>query len=136
MLRSNLVLVLDAGGGLMPGIELLSRQIGLLTHMELLSYSSVESLQKTSPIALVCGRIESDAPLLPYIINCIHGYDPSLPVLLITEDDPTIMGTLDMSRKLWPLENFVHASKPTTHEIIAFLASAARRTGKMGLMRI
>lgn len=68
-------------------------------------------------------------------LRSISAYDPDMDVLMVSGDDPVVLGAIDVSENLWGL-GALHrlALEPGPADIIAFLFQAGRRNGVGNLM--
>lgn len=63
-----------------------------------------------------------------HIMMTVAQYDRSLPILLVTGDDPTLAGAADAVEELWKLEAVMKApTLPGTGAIVDFLFRAGRK---------
>ncbi len=60
----------------------------------------------------------------------IAAYDPNMPVLLISGEDPAAQGTIDAAEQLWGLSGLErHRDAPSLSDLIGFLFHAGRQSG-------
>jgi CheY-like chemotaxis protein len=72
-----------------------------------------------------------------HVMKIAAGYDRSLPILLLTNNDPALLGAVDAVAEVWGMKRVSTAS--TAAEIgtlVDFICRASRNAGKSGLMRI
>jgi hypothetical protein len=68
-------------------------------------------------------------------LRCIAAYDPGTHILLQSDDDPVVLGEIDVSEKLWGLTALHRmAGPPAPRDLIGFLFNAGRQHGAGQLM--
>lgn len=70
-------------------------------------------------------------------LRSIAAYDPDMHVLMVSGDDPVVLGAIDVSEKLWglrALHRLLKEPKPT--DVIGFLFQAGRQNGVGNLMPV
>jgi hypothetical protein len=71
------------------------------------------------------------------MLRSVAAYDPDLPVLLVTGDDPAIDGAIDAAEQLWGLTSVCRLSEaPGLLDVMNFLFLAGRRTDSGRLIPI
>jgi hypothetical protein len=71
-----------------------------------------------------------------HVIKIAAGYDRSLPILLLTNNDPTLLGAVDAVAEIWGMKRVSTTS--TAAEIgalVDFICHASRTAGKSRLMQ-
>jgi hypothetical protein len=72
-----------------------------------------------------------------HVLKLTASYDPSLPVLMLTEDDPALLGALDAVQEVWGLTQVATASLSLgVGALVDFVCHAARSAGRPRLMRV
>jgi hypothetical protein len=85
------------------------------------------ALRKTAPIA-VLAESDIDGLRLCNTLKTIASYDPALPILVLTDANPAILGTLDGAEYLWSLTNVIRVTGAQyPRAVMEFLAAAGRR---------
>jgi DNA-binding NtrC family response regulator len=72
-----------------------------------------------------------------HVMKMAAAYDRSLPILLLTSNDPAILGAIDAVREVWALKSVT--TTPNASEIgplVDFICQSARDAGRSTLMRI
>ncbi len=93
-------------------------------------------LHRDHPICIVSG-LEAAGPTSCAILRSVAAYDPDMPVLLITGDDPAIDGAIDVAERLWGLTGLFRLSNvPGPGDMMNFLFLAGRKDGTGRLMPI
>ncbi|MBV9538142.1 MAG: hypothetical protein JOY70_04320 [Acidisphaera sp.] len=96
----------------------------------------VDALGQVRPVGLLCGDFGAGGAPVTRLLRLIAGYDPTLPVLLVTTDDPETLGSIDAAVDLWPLENMEHAALPVpVSTVLDFIARAGQQRGGLNFMR-
>ena len=93
-------------------------------------------LRECRPIAVIAD-LESAGQDGYHVMMTVAGHDPSLPILLLTDDDPMLLGAVDAVKEIWGLERVVTISGPAeTGKLVDFLCQAARDAGMSRMMRL
>jgi hypothetical protein len=72
-----------------------------------------------------------------HVLMAIAQHDRELPVLLLTGDDPTLIGAVDAVEEIWQLASVTKLpSLPGIGAIVDFLFQAGRKAGCMRLMSV
>ena len=67
----------------------------------------------------------------------VAAYDPNMHVLMVSGDDPTVLGAIDVAEQLWGLSALHRLSgTPAPADLIGFLFEAGRRNGVGCLMPV
>ncbi len=91
-------------------------------------------LHHARPLAVI-STLSTESSTLPNALRCIAAYDQDMPILLITEDDATALGTIDAARQLWGLTRLRRLTHtPAPHDLLDFLCLAGAGLMPMGLI--
>lgn len=93
-------------------------------------------LRQRRPMAVVA---EMDAPGQDgcHVLMTVAAYDPKLPVLLVTGDEPALLGAVDAVEQIWQLSSVTKWPRLLgVGSIVDFLFRAGRKGGCMRLMSI
>jgi CheY-like chemotaxis protein len=93
-------------------------------------------LSMLRPIAVIAD-LDCDVQDGFHVMKMTADYDRSLPILLLTDNDPTLLGAVDAVQEVWGLTRV--ATTATTAGIgalVDFICHAARDAGKSRLMRV
>lgn len=72
-----------------------------------------------------------------HVLMTVAAYDRDLPVLLITSDDPSLLGAIDAVEEIWQLSSVVKWSRLLgIGAVIDFLFRSGRKGGCMRLMSV
>ncbi len=70
-------------------------------------------------------------------MKVIARYSRDLPIMLLTDGDPMMMGAADAVQDLWGLTSVTRTSGfPVAGQLVGFLFSAGRRAGCMRLVPV
>lgn len=128
------VLVMDPEGSLAASAAPLcdTMQVTMLRVTDLHMLRRMLWLRR--PVGLMCSldcvAAKLDTPTLDgRMMHIVMEYDCALPLLLVTGDAPDMHGAVDALEALWRLRAVSRVAKAAdTHEIVAFLFRANRRT--------
>jgi hypothetical protein len=87
------------------------------------------------PIAVIAD-VEGEMADGFHIMKLVANYDRSLPVLLLTTNEPTILGAVDAVREVWGLRRVATATGDGIGELVDFVCHAARDAGRSRLIRV
>jgi Response regulator receiver domain len=72
-----------------------------------------------------------------HTMKIIARYSRDLPIMLLTDGDPVLMGAADAVQDLWGLTSVTRTSGfPVAGQLVAFLFGAGRRAGCMRLLPV
>ena len=72
-----------------------------------------------------------------HVMKTVGRYNRELPVMLLTDGDPVLLGAADAIQDLWGLTSVTRTSGfPVAGQLVAFLFSAGRRAGCMRLVPV
>jgi CheY-like chemotaxis protein len=134
--RMPLILVLEDGQAMSEAMremcEFLDVTVNRIdSHEDLLPF-----LQGRRPMAVVAAMdaLGQDGG---NVLMTVARHDPSLPVLLVTNDDPALAGAADAVTTLWGLTEVVQtAAWPSPGEFAEFLCLAGLRGSCLGLLPV
>lgn len=92
-------------------------------------------LRGLRPMAVIAD-LESEIADGCHVMKMTAGYDRSLPVLLLTNNDPALLGAVDAVQEVWGLRLVTTTTGEVVGELVDFICHAARHAGKSRLMRI
>jgi DNA-binding NtrC family response regulator len=91
-------------------------------------------LDTNRPMALITemdGRVQDGFN----VMMAVAEYNPELPLMVLTGEDPTLAGAADAIEELWHLTHVIKAARmPKIGELVDFFFTAGRKTGCMRLM--
>jgi DNA-binding NtrC family response regulator len=85
------------------------------------------------PMAVIAD-LESDRQDGFNVMKIVAGYDQALPVMLLTNNDPALLGAVDAVRELWGLTR-VTTDTGRIGALVDFICHAARNAGRTRMMR-
>jgi len=72
-----------------------------------------------------------------HVMKVAADYDRSMPVLLLTDNDPALLGAIDAVQEVWGLTRVVTAAATAgIGTLVDFVCHAARDAGRPRLMRV
>jgi CheY-like chemotaxis protein len=72
-----------------------------------------------------------------HVMKTAAGYDRALPILLLTENEPALLGAVDAVQEIWGLRRVATvAGTGGIGELVDFICHAARDAGRSRMMRI
>ena len=93
-------------------------------------------LRSSQPMAVIA---DLDGPEQDgfHVMMTVAEHDPSLPVLLLTHDEPALLGAVDAIQEMWGLERVMTMTGPREiGRMVDFLCHAARDAGLPRMMRL
>jgi hypothetical protein len=134
--RMPLILVLEDGQALSDALRdlcaFLQIQIERLDSDEPL----IPFLQRCKPMAVIA-PMETEGQDGAHVLMTVANYDRSLPVLLLSDDDPALAGAADAIIEMWGLTCVSQVTAlPTLGAIAEFLCRAGVRGNCLGMMSI
>jgi DNA-binding NtrC family response regulator len=72
-----------------------------------------------------------------HVMKTVAHYDPTLPILLLTEGNPALTGAADAVEEIWGLSHVTkHSDIPSPAELVEFLFHAGQESHCLGLMPV
>jgi hypothetical protein len=91
-------------------------------------------LTKHSPMAVVC-ELDGEGQDGCHVMKMVASHDASLPILLVTDDDPILIAAADAVQEIWQLSQVTQArSLPGIAGLVDFLFHAGRKGRCVRLM--
>jgi CheY-like chemotaxis protein len=89
-----------------------------------------------SPMAVIAD-LDSEIQDGFHVMKMTAGYDRSLPILLLTSNDPAMLGAIDAVQEVWGLTRVTTAAASAgIGALMDFICHAARTAGRSRLMRV
>jgi DNA-binding NtrC family response regulator len=86
------------------------------------------ALESLAPMAVFC-ELEGGAQDGCHVMKSVAMYDPSLPIMLVTGGDKTLLGAADAIEEIWHLSNVLkQRNQPGLGDVVDFLF----RCGELG----
>jgi hypothetical protein len=93
-------------------------------------------LRRQTPMAVVC-ELDGVAQDGCHVMKTVASHDPSLPILLLTGDDPILSGAADAVEEIWHLSEVTKLEAlPGVASVVDFLFHAGRKGGCLRLMPV
>lgn len=94
-----------------------------------------QMLRQLRPMAVIAD-LESEVADGFHVMKLAAGYDRSLPILLLTANEPALLGAVDAVQEVWGLRRVATATGGRIGELVDFICHAARSAGRSRLMRV
>lgn len=92
------------------------------------------ALQLRAPVGVLCYAARTDRAVAQ-VLRAVIAIDPGLPVMVVTEQDPSREARLAVAPEIIRLDRLVWLERvPDLRRMVDFLFLAERRAGKGGLM--
>jgi CheY-like chemotaxis protein len=92
-------------------------------------------LRGLRPMAVIAD-LENEVADGFHVMKMTASFDQSLPILLLTQNDPALLGAVDAVREVWGLRRVATSAGDAVGELVDFICHAARHAGKSRLMRV
>ena len=93
-------------------------------------------LRASRPMAVIADLDGADQDGF-HVMMTVAAQDPSLPVLLLTHDDPVLLGAVDAVREMWGLTRVMTMTGAgDIGQMVDFLCHAARDAGLPRMLRL
>ena len=93
-------------------------------------------LRKQAPMAVVCELDGADQDGC-HVMKTVASHDPSLPILIVTGDDPALIGAADAVEEIWRLTEVTKLETlPSIAGLVDFLFHAGRKGSCLRLMPV
>ncbi len=93
-------------------------------------------LEELAPMAVITD-VEGDDQDGFHVMKTVGRYNRDLPIMLLTDGDPVLMGAADAVQELYGLTSVTSTSVfPVAGQLVAFLFGAGRRAGCMRLVPV
>jgi CheY-like chemotaxis protein len=126
--RELLVLVVEDAPVLSRSIGFLCDYLGI--HLETVSgHADLEAVLRSRRPMAVMSMIDTPAQDGCHVLKTIAGYDRTLPVMLVTGNDPALLGAVEAVEEIWQLGRLSKMTGiPGVGDLVEFLFSASRRS--------
>lgn len=93
-----------------------------------------QKLRGLNPMGVVTGLDAGEQDGF-HVMKVVAAYDPTLPMLVLTADDPKLAGATDAVEEVWGLTSVTQGSSlPDLGQIVEFLCYAGRQGNCLSLM--
>jgi hypothetical protein len=128
------LLVVESIPGLAPSIDEVCGFLGIRSEGVEDTLAIGQALRDLQPIGVIATADEIDCAVYD-LMMAVAGFEPDLPVLLVTDNRPSVRGAVNGAQRLWQLGGLIHlARRLDTNDLVEFLFRAARRSGFGRLM--
>ena len=126
--RANLLVVIEDQPSLSATLKPICEYLGLILRTVGSGAELSDVLDDYRPLALI-SAFDGEHQDGGHILKTIATLDPSLPVMLLTQQNPIYQGAIDALVEILNLPNIqVPIQDPTMGDLVDFLANAARHT--------
>ncbi len=134
--RVPLVLVLEDGQSLSDGLRELCNFLEVSVERIDSTEDLLPFLQRCQPMAVVA-TMDAAGQDGANVLMTVARHDPTLPVLLMTDGDPALVGAVDAVTELWGLTEVVQTAEwPAPGAIVEFLCRAGLQGTCLALLPI
>ena len=93
-----------------------------------------QKLRERNPMGVVAALDAAEQDGF-HVMKVVAAYDPTLPMMVLTDDDPILAGAADAVEELWGLTSVTQSSSlPDLGEVVEFLCHAGRQGNCLSLM--
>ncbi len=130
------VLVVEEGTSLLPEIEMICNFLDLGIERVTSGEDLLSVLSERRPMAVIA-ELDGAQQDGCFVLMTVAAHDRSLPVLMVTGEEPALAGAIDAVQELWGLGSVVKVPMlPTVGGLVDFLFRAGRKAGVSRLMPI
>ena len=134
--RNGLVVIVSEDEETVEALEPVCAFLGLKVAIVAGATDVATVLAEERPMALIA-QVEGKEQDGFHTMKQVSRYNRDLPIMLLTNGDPAMMGAADAIRDLWGLTAMTATSAfPMAGQIVAFLFNAGRRAGCMRLVPV
>jgi ActR/RegA family two-component response regulator len=93
-----------------------------------------QKLRELNPMGVVAALDAAEQDGF-HVMKLVAAYDPTLPMLVLTDDDPNLAGAADAVEEVWHLTSVKQSSSlPDAGQVVEFLCYAGRQGNCLSLM--
>ena len=130
------LLVVESHPALAPAIDEVCRFLGIRSEGVGDTLAVARALHEFRPIGVLASAQEIDCSVYD-LMMAVAGFEPDLPVLLVTDDRASVRGAVHGAPLLWQLGGLIHLTRRLdTTDLVEFLFRAARRSGTGRLLTV
>lgn len=125
--RYPLLIIVDDGEEIAARLQPICDFLDIAVERLPSEYDLFAALRNYRPMAVVA-HLDCQGQDGCHVMMTVAQHDRTLPVLLLTGDDPALVGAADAVEELWKLESVVKTSRlPNVGAIVDFLFRAGRK---------
>lgn len=130
------LLVVESLPGVAPAIDEVCGFLGIRSEGVGDTLAIGQALRDLRPIGVLASADEIDCSVYD-LMMAVAGFEPDLPVLLVTDNRPSVRGAVHGAQLLWQLGGLIYLSRRLdTNDLVEFLFRAARKSGAGRLMPV
>jgi hypothetical protein len=134
--RPSLLVVRDDADGRDDFLQAICEFVDVRLEYATSDHDIRQILEQVQPMAIVA-RLDGAIQDGFHVMKVVASYDRTLPILLLNDNDPTLLGAVDAVQEIWGLRRVATANDGAgTGPIADFIFTAARAIGIPGLMRV
>lgn len=134
--RQALVVIASDSAETVQRIEAVCAFFDLAVEIATSDTDMMQMLRENRPMAVV-SDVEGEAQDGFHAMKIVGNYDRDLPILLLTDGDPAMMGAADAVQELWKLTTVSRSTgAQLAGQLADFLFIAGRRAGCMRLVPV
>ena len=125
--RHPLLLIVEDGDGTAGALQPICDFLNIAVERLPSEHDLAGALRDHSPMGVVA-HLDCQGQDGCHVMMTVAQHDRSLPVLLLTGDDPALAGAADAVEELWKLEGVVKSARlPSVGAIVDFIFRAGRK---------
>jgi hypothetical protein len=125
--RQPRLLTVEDGDGIATALQPICDFLDIALERLPSEYDLAGALRDYRPMGIVA-HLDCQEQDGCYVMMTVAQYDPSLPILLLTGDDPALVGAADAVEELWKLKAVTKSPHlPSIGAIVDFIFRAGRR---------
>ncbi len=125
--RQPLLLIVDDGAGIAATLQPICDFLDIAVEQLPSEHDLAGALRNYRPMAVIA-HLDCKGQDGCHVMMTVAQHDPSLPILLLTGDNPALVGAADAVEELWSLEAVVKFPRlPNVGAIVDFIFRAGRK---------
>jgi hypothetical protein len=130
------LLVVESLPGVVPAIDEVCGFLGIRSEGVGDTLAIGQALHDLRPIGVLASAEEIDCAVYD-LMMAVAGFEADLPLLLVTDNRPSVRGAVHGAQRLWQLGGLIHLTRRLdTTDLVEFLFRAARRSGAGRLLPV
>lgn len=134
--RHPLLLIVEDGDGVAAALQPICDFLDIAVERLPSEHDLAGALREYHPMGVVA-HLDCKGQDGCHVMMTVAQYDHSLPILLLTGDDPALAGAVDAVEELWRLEAVVKSPRlPSIGAVVDFIFRAGRKGRCMRLLSV